>query len=270
MVSFRALGLALLAGLSIAAPLESGSGSSELVARQSTRWNDPYIKQTYGYAAQSLGNCNYQLTFRRDGFDSRHRIRFYATYPGSVTRREITPITPSSYTLSNTGIADYGRYTVPNNYVISVHQFRGICSSGASGTAPTSLFVRSSLDGGYTYSNDFISPAFSPSSTSLPVPPTNVQVAKVAGTTGNYTASWSPSSTATGGYFVLLRVDVYASELGGYIPGTTTILASPGQTKVGFKIYSRDRLSSVAVSSQAGTDVVSDATKVPIVPAPSS
>ncbi|CAD6884377.1 unnamed protein product [Tilletia controversa] len=268
MVAFRALTLALFAGLALAAPLDSASSSStELVARQSSTWNDPYIKKPYAFQAQDIGNCNFQLTFRRDGFDSRHTLRFYATYSGSSTRREITPIS-GNYTLSNTGIADYGRYTVPNNYAVSVHQFKGICSSGTSGNKPTALFSRSTLGSGYNYRNDFISPAISGPVTTLPSPPSNVKVARVAGTTGNYTTSWTPSSTATGGHFVLIRIDVYASELGGYIPGTRTMITSPGQNSVTFKIYSNDRLSSVAVSAQAATDVVSDATRVPIIPAP--
>ncbi|KAE8214191.1 hypothetical protein CF327_g2384 [Tilletia walkeri] len=268
MVAFRTLVLALFAGLAMAAPLESSSSSAELVTRQSTTWNDPYIKKPYAFQAQDIGNCNFQLTFRRDGFDSRHTLRFYATYSGSFTRREITPIS-GNYTVSPTSNADYGRYTVPNGYVVSVHQFRGICSSGASGTKPTALYSRSSLPAsGYNYRNDYTSPAISASATTLPTPPTNVKVARVAGTTGNYTASWTPSASATGGYFVLIRIDVYASEIGGYLPGTRTIIASSGQTSVSFQIYSRDRLSSVAVSSQAATDVVSDPTRVPIIPAP--
>ncbi|KAL9939736.1 hypothetical protein V8E36_001553 [Tilletia maclaganii] len=275
MVSFRDLALTLFAGLAIAAPLESDSASSSsdlLVARQGSTWNDQYIKKPYGEKAQDLGNCNYQLTFRRDGFDSRYTIRFYATYPGSSTRREITPITPNSYTLSTTGIADYGRYTVPNgnNYVISAHQFRGVCSSGSSGNKPSSFFARSTLGSGYTYRNDVISPAFSATTQTLPSPPSNVRIARLSGTTGNYTASWIASSSATGGYYALIRIDVYASELGGYIPRTRTIFAHPGQTSVAFRIYSRDRLSSVAVSSQSGTgsDVISDGTKVIPVAAP--
>ncbi|KAK0546004.1 hypothetical protein OC846_004641 [Tilletia horrida] len=269
MVSLRALALAVLAGVTLASPLDK-SEIQNLVPRQSTTWNDPYIKKPYAFAAQAVGNCNYQITFRRDGFDSRHTIRFYATYPGSSTRREITPVT-RSWTTSRTGIADYGLYTVPNgnNYVISVHRFTGICASGSSGSAPSSLFVRSTLGDGYTYRNDFISPAITPVTATLPLPPTNLRVVKVAGTTGNYTASWSPSSSATGGYYALIRIRVYASELGGFVPGTRTMVTSPGQTSVTFKIYSRDELDSVAVSSQAATDVVSDPTIIPIV-APSA
>ncbi|KAK0546005.1 hypothetical protein OC846_004640 [Tilletia horrida] len=265
MVSFKVLALAVFAGLSLASPVDN-SETQDLVARQSTQWNDPYTKKPYAFAAQAVGSCNYQLTFRRDAFDGRNSIRFYATYPGSSTRRQITPVT-RSWTTSPTGSADFGLYTVPDgsHTVISVHRFTGICASGSSGSAPSRLFVRFTLDGGFDYENDFISPAITPVTTSLPLAPANVRVTKDQGTKKSYTVTWTPSSSATGGYYVLIRAGVYAYDLSGFLPGTWTILAGPGQTSAKFKISGRDELETVAVLSQAATDVVSDPTTVPIV-----
>ncbi|KAK0518323.1 hypothetical protein OC834_007778 [Tilletia horrida] len=255
MVSFRALGLIFLAGLSIAAPLDAGSSPSDLVARQSTTWNDDG-KQPYRFAAQSLGNCNYQLTFRRNGFDGRHTLRFYATYPGSSQR------------------ADFGRYSIDDTYnsdyeVISLHAFRGICASGTTGNAPTSFFVRATLNDGYTYTNDWISAPFKPTSTPLPAAPTNVRVTRFPNS-NKFKVSWTPSAAATGGYYVLFHVSVYAYDLGEGVDQTLTIRAKPNQTSVERSFWSRDELVSVTVSSEAAEDIVSDATKVPVIPAPSS
>ncbi|KAL9939743.1 hypothetical protein V8E36_001560 [Tilletia maclaganii] len=245
MVSFRILALTLFAGLATAAPLDVDADEDNvLLPRQSSSWNDKYVKKPYRERAQHLGGCAYQITFRRDGYDSAHH---------------------------STEVADDGRYAIPNNtdhYVISVHRFRSACSSGSSGTRPTAFFVRATLDSTYyTFENDYLSLVFTAMTQTLPTPPSGVRIVRGSGD-GDYTASWTAEASATGGFYVLLRVDVFASELGTYVPTTRTILAGAGQTSVHFRVSAGKRLSSVAVSSQAGTDVVSDGTQVVPVAAP--
>ncbi|KAK0520166.1 hypothetical protein OC835_007298 [Tilletia horrida] len=267
----RVLSLAAMFSFSMAVPVQhalgSSSSSSGLVARQSTVWESEYVLKPYNERVYDLGGCGYQLVFRRDRVDSENRLLFYADYPGSSERTEIKPYEGDyngDYRYSPLGITDDGAFTLPDTeaYILSVHRFRGVCASGTSGSAPTAFYVRSLADSPYLATNyDYISPAITPETTKLPAPPKDVRLLREAQGSNKYNLSWTPTDEATEGYVVLLRSDIYASELGGYLPATLTQRAQPGSPGATFEL---DGVTSVAVFSQSGTDVISDADKVTV------
>jgi len=249
MIALRTLSLALFAaGLTAAAPLNIADPTQALVTRQSTTWNDPYIKAPYGETAQQIGACSYQITQRRDDVDNRYDIKFEAIYPGSSERIWV-------YQGRQPQTEPYGG--LPDSYSLRVSQLLDICQNGQ---APTTLFIRSTLLPGFSYSNDHISAPITPTTQGLPIAPTDVRVARTSDS--DYTATWAASGSATGGYIAVVGIDVYASETGGFIGLTQTIFTGPGVTSATFRVTGRDRFRDIAVTSQAATDVVSDITTV--------
>ncbi|KAK0528051.1 hypothetical protein OC834_004190 [Tilletia horrida] len=251
MVSLRFLLSSLLVGFAVAAPLQADSASGlSLVPRQNSNWNEPRFGKPYDFAAQKVSACSYQVTNRQFAYVSGYDIRFYATYPGSSKRVEIKNVAHERFILNQ-------QEDIYSHVAIFANRFRGICSGGASGAEPTALYIRYTLWDTFRYKNDYISPAITPTNTTLPSAPRNIRATRVSTEPDSYVSSWDAVPGATGGYIVVIGYEYYFAYDDEWRYETTHYVVK--EPKLNFTLPEANyNLREIKFVSRASRDVVTD------------